>query len=509
MNETPPTAPTLTVIETEAALLGALLIDNAILDQVGDRLLSEHFADPLHARFYKTIVLLRAAGDKATPITLLPYFRNEQFYDADGHAFDAIGYLAGLTGSGAGLIGATQFADQIIQFATYRTLRSSMQAGIASVEALDQGIPDALAIAAETSSAMLKAVESRNPHKLVSMGNTLRRVRARRDRAASGASIGAICASIPDVNDLIGPAAPGQMTVIGGRSGMGKTIFANSMAWGYAVNGHPTLVISMELTADVLAMRSAADFTFAMNEPVLFGDMIRNTVNDSDLATIDEAADRIDRYPLTTLTPGRLTIEQLEGFVAREVARLAREGKTLEVLVVDYIQIMIATGRLEGTARINHISEGLLGIAQRYSLHVFALSQLLREIDKRPDRRPTVADLKESGRLEEDSDNVLLIYREEHYLVKERPDPKDTKKYDEWDEALQACRGRADLMAVKSRSNEPDTRKLRFYGKHQAMRGSTFQLPNFRDEGVLLPADGKPPRAANDDSLDFSKMAVP
>lgn len=489
--------PALVVFETEAALIGAMLIDNRVIDTSSDRLRPEHFADPINRRIYKTALHLRQNEEVANPITLRAYFPPGSVQDEQGKDFDVGRYMAGLTASGAALVGSNTFADQIIQFALYREMRDALRTGIERIEDVakpfglfeDKEPPNPLEVAADTSAALMTAVEARNPHKLVSMGSLLKRVRARHDRAAAGGSIGARCATIDDLNEIIGPAAPEQMTVIGGRSGMGKTILACSAAWGYALAGHATQLISLEMSEDTLAMRMAADLTFGMGEPVPFRDMVRDQLTESQLLQVDEAARRIDQYELDTVCPGRVTIEQIAGIVGRQHARLARKGIKLEVVIVDYVQIVAATGRLAGKERIDHISEGLLAIAKRYKLHIFALSQLLRDIDKRPDRRPTVADLKESGRLEEDADNVLLVYRPEFYLQKEQPDKAKEKEWEEWNIEYEQSRGRVDLMGVKSRSNEPTTRRAKFFGAQQAIRGSQFYEADFTtiDEDLLLP----------------------
>ena len=490
-----PESPTLTVPDTEAALIGAMMIDNRIVDLASDRLLPDHFSNAIYRRVYKTILHLRSHDEVANPITLRGYFPAGSVHDDQGHDVDVGRILVNLTSSGAALVGASSFADQIIEFAVRRQMRAALLAGVEDLEAVarpfasDAKPPTPLAIAGDTSAALMGAVEARNPNKLVGMGTLLGRVRARYNRAAAGESIGASCRTIAELNEILGPAAPEQMTVIGGRSGMGKTILACSAAWGYAVNDHPTLLISLEMSDDTLAMRMAADLTFGMDDPVPYRDMVRNQTNESQLLTVDEAARRIAEYPLTTVCPGRVTIEQIAGIVGREHARLARLNRKLEVVVVDYVQIVAASGKLEGKARIDHISEGLLGIAKRYDCHVFALSQLLRDIDKRPDRRPTVADLKESGRLEEDADNVLLVYRAEFYLTKEQPKKEDEAKWNEWNIEMETCRGLVDLMAVKSRSNEPSTKTVKFFGANQAIRSRGFYPADFigDETDVLLP----------------------
>jgi replicative DNA helicase len=490
-----PESPTLTVPDTEAALIGAMMIDNRLVDQASDRLLPDHFSNAIYRRVYKTMQFLRAHDEVANPITLRGYFPAGSVRDDRGDEIDVGKALVNLAANGAALVGASSFVDQIIEFAVRRQMRAALLAGVEDLEAvarpfsIDGEAPAPLTIAADTAAGLMAAVEARNPNKLVGMGTLLGRVRARYNRAAAGESIGATCRTIAELNEILGPVAPQQMTVIGGRSGMGKTILACSAAWGYAVNNHPTLLISLEMSDDTLAMRMAADLTFGMDEPVPYRDMVRNQTNESQLLTVDEAARRIAEYPLTTVCPGRVTIEQIAGIVGREHARLTRLNQKLEVVVVDYVQIVAATGKLDGKARIDHISEGLLGIAKRYDCHVFALSQLLRDIDKRPDRRPTVADLKESGRLEEDADNVLLVYRPEFYLIKEQPKKEDEAKWNEWNIEMETNRGLVDLMGVKSRSNEPMTKAAKFFGANQAIRSREFFPSDFMsdDTDLLLP----------------------
>ncbi len=485
---------TLAVVETEAALLGAMMIDNRLIEQLGARLKPEHFYSPLHQRMFKVMLKLVATDTAATPVTLRPYFEKDPYMaEAGGPA-----YMAGLTGSGAGLLGAPTFADQIKQFAQYRQAVDVLQGAIGKIMAVndkpdtwadyfDADLPVLSDIVTETASEMFGITEDESASRVIKVSTLLGRVRERHMRARNGSSIGAKCATISDLNDLIGAAAAEQMTMIGGRSGMGKSVLAQSAAWGYALNGHPTLMISLEMSEDAQAMRQSADLTFGMNEPVSFKRITRDKLDESDLKTIDEAARRVSALPLYMIAPGRKTIEEIEGIIARHAARLERAGTPLEVVFIDYAQIVAASGKKEGRERIDHISERCLAIAKRFKCHVFLLSQLVRDIDKRVDKRPTSADLKESGRLEEDADNVVLVYRPEYYLRREEPKRDDGRKWEEWDIEFQSAQGRVDLIADKTRMGEPGTRRARFYGDSQAIRGSDFQLPDFVDENPLLP----------------------
>lgn len=510
-----PTPPSLAVVETEAALIGAMMIDNRIIDSAIDRLQPEHFFDPVHRRVYKVMIHLRSNQERADPITIRPYFGPNAFQDAQGEPFAVGPYLARLTGSGAGLIGTVTFIDQVVQFATYRQMRSTLQEGINRIEAVAQPHriedefepPRPIDIASDTSAEMLKTVEVHQTSRLTSVSKLLGRVRERQARFAAGTSIGALCATICDINALITAAAPGTMTVIGGRPGMGKSVLAQSMAMGYAINGHPTLSISLEMSEDAQAMRQAADLTFAMNEPVSMRAITRAELSEAELLTIDEATRRVEVLPLTTVAPGRVTIEHIEAIVARHVAALKRADLKLEVLFIDYAQIVAGTGRLEGRERIEHISERVLEMAKRYQLAAFLLSQLGREVDKRPDKRPLPSDLKESGRLEEDADNVLLVFRPEYYLRREEP-KKDDPKWEAWNIDYESSRGKVDIIADKVRMGEPGTKRAKFYGDHQAIRGSDFVLPDFADDNPLLkPVAGSMVRPYA--GVDFDALARP
>ncbi len=473
----------LTNIEAEAALLGAMMIDNRLIDDLVTQLRVEDFAEPLHGRIFKTIAHLRNAGDNATPVSLRPYFVKDETIAALG----GVGYLAQLTGSGAGLIGARQFAEQLIELSTLRQLRTEFAAGEARLNITGEDMPNPADVAAETAAALIAATERRATHKIQSAGTLVGRVRQRHERAAAGGAVGSKCATVADLDVLLSNAAPETMTVIGGRPGMGKSVLLQSALWGYALNGDPALGISLEMSEDAQGMRLAADLSFGMNEAVSFKRIVNNKLDETDLKILDEAQRRVDMLPLKMIAPGRVTIEQVEGYVARHVSQLERQGKRLAVLGLDYAQIVAASrGHREMKERLDHTSERFLGMCKRFKCAGFLLSQLNRSVESRPDKRPQMSDLKESGRLEEDADNVLLVYRPEYYLVKEEPDRTDEKKWSRWDEDYQTSRGRVDLIAAKVRMGEPATRRARFYGDHQAIRGSSFVEPMIDEDPLLM-----------------------
>jgi replicative DNA helicase len=480
-------------VECEAALLGALMIENRLIDDIGSYLTPEDFFEPLHQRAFKIIVYLRGSGELATPITLRPYFAGDgpvNFVEVDDTGMrksiwiEVPSYLARLTGSGAGLIGAREFAKQIRALALQRRVRDTVIAGIETLNETGEEISPTEK-AADLAAAIMMAAESEAQAKVRTAADMMGGIRRRQQTMKEGKGIGATCRTIPDLNDLIGPLTPKTMTIIAGRPSMGKSVLAQSIGWGCAVNQHPTLVISQEMSEDALADRLAADVTHGMGEAVPYRSIQRGTLTESELLCIDEAQKRVDAIPLSTISPERATIEEIESIVALHVGKLARADKKLEVLIVDYIQIIGTTKKKDPREALNYVSERLLRLSKRYSMAVLVLSQLNRDVEKRPDKRPQLSDLKESGRLEEDADNVLFVYRAEYYLERERPE-KDAKGYEDWMVEYEAARGRVDLIAGKSRGNEIGTKRLRWFGANQAIRGSAWRPIDIGERSDLI-----------------------
>jgi replicative DNA helicase len=469
-------------VEAEAALLGALMIDNRVLGNVQHLLTGGDFFEPLHGRIYETILKILSEGGHATPVTLKPYFE----LDPSMTELGGVQYLAGLTGSGAGLIGAASFAVQIRDLSDLRKMTVVLEEGIAQARNTAEEISPAAVMEAVTSGLAI-AGERHERAPVRSAADMIKISRKRIREIRAGASMGAICRSIADINDVLGPLAPKTLTVIGGRPSMGKSVLAQSLAWGYAANDNPTALISLEMAEEALANRLTADLTHALNDPVPLK-LIQNgkTTNDHD-AVIDAAALIMENMPLDVMSPDRSTIEAVEAMVAKLVDKWKRKGKPLKVLILDYLQIIGTSRRFkDGRERVDYISERCLGMAKRYGLAVIVLSQLSRAVEQRPDSRPQLSDLKESGRIEEDADNVVLVYRAEYYLERDKKQEGD-KGYDDWLIEYERSRGRVDLIAAKVRQGEVGVRRVKWFGASQAIRGSAWEAPFMDSRNDLIP----------------------
>lgn len=469
-------------IEAEAALLGALMIDNRLVADIAPIVRDVHFFEPMHAHIYRVINKFVGASKVANPVTLKPIFEHDPVMAEVGGP----GYLARLTGSGASVIGAKSFAEQIRDLAHMRAVKGSVARGLAKME--EHGSVDDFFVEVEKAvseaSNVTRAVPLYSASDMVKMA--IERTQTSLDKGVPGAS----CKLIGDMDTLIGKLEPGQMTILAGRPGMGKSTTAMSASLGYALNGHPTLYALAESSAEMFSLKFTADLLHAAGKPIPFKSLRQGILSRDEFRWLARADEVAEKLPHKFAYTGRTDIRTLEAIVARESLRQKAAGRELESVFVDYLQLYTAEGRHkvgDDRGRINAVSEGLLSIAQKYGTHVVALSQLSRAVEQRPDKRPHLSDLRDSGRLEEDADNVVMVYREEYYL--EQSKPSEAKALEQWEEDMGFARGKVELIAAKTRFGANATRKCNFFGDHSAVRGSNYHQDIYSDDDLFRQAD--------------------
>lgn len=462
----------LTNIDAEAALLGGMLLDNRIIVEWSDRLTVDDFAEPLHGRIFAALLRFSAKGALANAISLKPIFQMDE---------DALHgeYLDRLVDSPAAVVGAKDFAAQIIDLADRRIARAAIvAAGEMIVGDLDvpimeiTGRVEAAGWAASTRSTA-KPVRS-----LADMiGLSEERVRRVQDE---GESVGMINRLVPDLDTVLGPLEVGYH-ILAGRPGMGKTTLALSAALGYAINDNPGVYASAEMTEEQLAMRATTDVAFAMGAKIKHDDLRRGTITPADRQALRKVADLAAMIPLDFVDLRGANIRRVWSEAARAKARLMAKGKTLRFVVVDSIALYDAD--IDGKPieddrkRVNFISKFLNLMAHALDIAVIALNQLSRGVESRVSKRPLLSDLKESGNLEQDADTVTFIYREEYYL--EQVEPKRGEKdkgidaHEEWETAMNIARGKADIIGAKNRHGRNMTRTVNFFGAYYSVRAAS------------------------------------
>ncbi|WNO52950.1 replicative DNA helicase [Stakelama saccharophila] len=462
-------------VEAEAALLGAMMIDNRLADDILDRLEPDHFFEPVHGRIFSRIRDLRVADMLATPVTLRPMFAD----DAGMEALGGPGYLAQLTGSGAGLIGAKQFAQQIYDLAMLRALvtvgRTLVERAMDTSEVVD---PRAQIESAEE---LLYEVagEGNTANAVKSFGEASKIAIRMADKALnSGGNLSGITTGLDSVNAKIGGMHHSDLMILAGRPGMGKTSLATNIAFNAARRwvddqeagippeqsvGAKVAFFSLEMSADQLATRILAEQSKISSENLRMGKISKQEFN----RLADAAAD-LNNLPLYIDDTAGLTISGLHTRVRRLKRRL---GDELGLVVVDYLQLLQGSGRAQDN-RVNEISEisrGLKTLAKDMNVPVLALSQLSRAVEQREDKRPQLSDLRESGSIEQDADIVMFVYREDYYMAMHEPEhptatsPADIhEKHAKWSLRYQEVQGLAELIVAKQRHGATGKITLRF-----------------------------------------------
>jgi len=464
-------------IEAEAALLGALMIENRLVDMAADKgLIAAHFFEPLHGRIYSAIQHERNNNRNANPVTLKPYFdSDEAMKEVGGPA-----YMAQLTGSGAAVIGAKDFTDQIIELARLRALVGigraiAERAGDTSME-----ISFAEVVAFAESEIADASQESLDGTSELSAGECADRA----IKAGENAQRRGVLSGIPCVDEALGPIRRKQMVILGGRPGMGKSALASSMAIGAASRSlqlyqagevdRPSgiLFISLEMSDEELGARMLSDATFQYDgRAVPYGLIESGQLNREQMRRVMEARDWLGTLPLQVIDIGQSTTGRINALVRRWKRRFAANGIRLELVIVDYLQKLRPDHKARDLyEKITEVSQDLKTLAKSQNVGVLALAQLSRGVEQRADHRPIMSDLRDSGQIEQDADGVIFVYRQEYYLEAAEPALGDSGR-DKWEAALEACRHKIEIICAKRRQGKTGKRVGEFHGAFAAVRG--------------------------------------
>lgn len=449
--QVPPSSP-----DAEMALLGALLMHASALDIVRPTLAAEHFADDRHGRIYDAICAMSDAGLPATVLGLKAWAEQQSELEGLG----GWPYIAKLAGSVVTAIGARDYARHILDLWRRRQLMQAAQSLIDEAQAADAARSPA-AIADSLVTAVDGIFNGTGDGPLASLTDAVGAAVQAAEAAHKGVRT-AVPTGFAALDQLIGGFEPGGLYVIGGRPGMGKTSAGLWIAYNAAAAGHRALFVSLEMADAQLGRRIAAGLAGVNLEAIKTG-----RLNPADWEMLLRAQRRVDGLPLWIDDRAGLTLAQIAGR-ARQAARKA----PLKLIVVDHLGLIAPPREIARhglTAAVEHASNGLKRLAKDLGCPVIVLCQLSRAVEGRDDKRPTLADLRQSGAIEQDADAVMFVYREAYYRRRERPAREPGESADAyaarmtgWTAEVDAIARDAEIIVAKQRDGAIGAARLAY-----------------------------------------------
>lgn len=442
--------------EAEQGLLGALLIDNRAFDHIADIVQADHFAYPAHQRIFEKIKAIINGGSRVTPVTLKNSFANdEDLVNVGGSE-----YLAELAAGVLTSYNAPDYARQVRGLFTRREILGFGDYLSGAVNDFDKTDQDLLAEIDQRFTEITEHRASQSVSAAQAAGAAIDWM-----QGIANGTIRPIKTHIEELDQAIGGFYPGRLYVLAGRPGMGKTAAAVTMADNIALDT-PVLFVSLEMPAQELAMRLIAWRTgISIQEQEDARDWPRDKWD-----AVSRARQQIKQI--------KLTIEDAYAADLSAIRALARKHKRRHgqfVLFIDHLGLMGFDRNIKQRVhQIEEITKSLKSLSKELDIPVVLLCQLSRAVESREDKRPMLSDLRDSGSIEQDADCVMFAFREEYYAQGEEPKQlpaegadKFGSRYREWEDHMNAVRGKADIIIAKIRQRRPGTVRLKFDGVRQ------------------------------------------
>jgi replicative DNA helicase len=454
-------------IEAEQALLGAILVNNEAFYRVSDFLEQKHFFEPIHQRIFELVGGLIRANKLATPVTLKTFLPG----DIDIAGLSVNQYLARLAAEATTIINAGDYGRTVYDLSIRRDL---IAIGEDMVNLAYDAPVDSTPLhhIEEAERRLYEIAETgryevgfqRFAHALTTAVDMAARA-YQRDGNLSGLATG-----LADLDSKMGGLQPSDLIILAGRPGMGKTALATNVAYNVAkawvgevrpdghmatVNGGVVGFFSLEMSAEQLATRIISEQTGIPSNKIR-----RGGIDENDFEKIKDVSVDLQNLPFYVDETGGLSVGQL----AARARRLKRQ-RGLDLLVVDYLQLLQGSTRRAAEGRVQEITEittRLKALAKELNIPILALSQLSRQVEGREDKRPQLSDLRESGSIEQDADVVLFVFREEYYHQMRKPTEANREKFAEWLAEGERVDGKAEVIIGKQRHGPTGTVELQF-----------------------------------------------
>ena len=453
-------------IEAEQAVLGSILVSNEIFDEINIIISNNNFFDPMHQKIFSAIENLIYKGMLANPITLKNYFEKEK------DDLNIPEYLVKITKFSTSVRQAIEYSKIVYDMFVRRELIKISEQTIDSAKLSELDTNGQTII--ENSEKLLFDLAEKGSFNssLVKFDDAMKQTIEMASAAYKNEEgIVGVPTGLRDLDDKLGGLHQSDLIIIAGRPSMGKTSLATNIAFNAAKklqdSGKKSSIafFSLEMSSEQLSTRIISE-----QARISSNDIRRGRISDEQFDKFLETSKNIAELPLYIDETPAISIAAMSNR-ARRIKRLFG----LDMIVVDYIQLMKGTtfnkdGRVQ---EISQITQGLKAIAKELGLPVVALSQLSRQVEQRDDHKPQLADLRESGSIEQDADVVMFVYREAYYLERKEPQPA-TVDHAEWQSKMNDIANRAEIIIGKQRHGPTGNVFLEF----EAMFTKFKDIPN-------------------------------
>ena len=440
-------------IEAEQSVIGSILLNNEIFDEINLLINSKNFYDPMHQKIYMAIEKLIYSGMLANPITLKNYFENEK------DELNIPNYLFKITKFSTSSRQAIEYSKLIYDLYVKREL-IKISENIIDTAKLNDLDNDGKSIIENFEKSLFDLAEKGSfSSSLVKFDEAMKMTIEMASSAYKNEEgIVGVPTGLTDLDYRLGGLHKSDLLIIAGRPSMGKTALATNIAFNAAKkiqnDGRKSTIafFSLEMSSEQLSTRILAE-----QSRIKSNDIRRGKISEEQFDKFIEISKNISELPLYIDETPAISIAALSNR-ARRIKRLYG----LDMVVVDYIQLMKASNFREGRVQeISEITQGLKALAKELSVPVLALSQLSRAVEHRDDKKPQLSDLRESGSIEQDADVVMFVYREAYYLQGKEPRPA-TVEHAEWQAKMNDISHLAEIIIGKQRHGPTGNVMLEF-----------------------------------------------
>jgi len=444
-------------VGAEQSLLGAILSNNLALEKVEDFLEPKHFSSKINSIIFDTLKRFITNNQIADITTIKVFLENNEDFVSNG----GMKYLLEIAENSVSIINAKQYGELIYDLYLRRELID------VGTELVNKSYSD---FQEENSNSIIEKVEL----ELFNLTNDGEKQRGPKiftdvlsdtldyaEKAFKKSSdVAVLKTALSDLDKKIGGLHKSDLIIIAGRPSMGKTAFATNIASNICMDKlnlkkkNNVLFFSLEMSSEQLATRLLSEMSKIPSEKIRTGN-----ISKMDFENLLKNSEKIKNLSLFIDDSPALTLSAI-----RSRSRRLKRKDGLDLIIIDYLQLISSESRNLNDNRVKEISEitrGLKAIAKEFNIPVIALSQLSRKVEDREEKRPQLADLRESGSIEQDADLVVFLYREEYYLARTEP-PEGTEKHIAWTDKMEKIHNIAEIIVAKNRHGPISRVKLHF-----------------------------------------------